>query len=144
MNYSQESSKTYPTEADSLNSERERFDYFMLNLATSYTLIKDKARNRVSSQIELGVNGGINIGSRYKVRRQINGREARIRFAGTPNVNFWRAAVYARITYKFLALWSQYSLTPIFKRDARYTNANGFESKYPEFPKLEFGLSVMF
>ncbi len=144
LNYSQDDGKTFPSAADTLNSERQRFDYIMLNLGFAYTLIKDRETDRVTSFFEIGTSGGINIGSRYKVRREFGDREARIRFNGVPNTNLWRAALYSRVTYKFLGLWVQYSLTEVFDQDARYINQAGIPSEYPELPHLEFGLNVIF
>lgn len=116
--------------AMSFNKNQLRAAYLNIPLLIQFNTSKTEDNN---FHVAVGVIGGVRINSKTVQKFDVEGKGAKVKQRGVYNLNPFQASATARIGYKDIGLFANYSLMPLFETGAT-------EEVYP----LTFGLSLHF
>jgi hypothetical protein len=109
--------------------------YLEMPVGLGYALYRDD-KKKLISYLELGLSLGIKLGSGINIAfSKINNiPQPELRVGGIPEINPFRAGVYAQAVYRIFGIWAFYKFTDYFQE-----SRGGF--KLPDLGRLELGFS---
>lgn len=151
MYYRPEPDRWFPSGApdSSVVYEKHRAFYAELPIGLKFKLARNKISDKYQLLMEAGFSTGYNLGSTIKVRSMVNvDQDAELEGKATYKVNkIWelnrlRWGPYARIGTRYVSLYAFYRMTGMYINGRSFSDSPTTSRPYPNFPKLEIGLSV--
>lgn len=140
LSYTQNDSRTFPSTADSLASEKLRSIFLQIPVGLSFVLMRNANTGASDATFELGISPGLHLGSTTKIGIEVNGRRAKAKLPAFDPITPLMVSAHLRLTYKFLGLYGAYRLTSFFRPNS--TTEDG--RVYPSVAPLELGACIQF
>ncbi len=145
--YAQSSSKTFPTtlnESEPLVSEKHRLGLIELPVGLYWNITKDEDNDPLVFA-EVGAYAGYLLSAQYLTERETGVRTRVLKDSGLEQEGDFqrvRYGAYARLGYKWAALYASYRLSDVFDT---FSDASVHPAGYvnPRIAPLEIGLSLM-
>jgi hypothetical protein len=133
-----------------LISQRQRISYFEVPVSFKFKLARNLV-DRYKLLVEAGFVIGVRVGSTYKTKlladsTSFSNALVRPRVTNKVNhiddLNLLRYGPFLRIGTNWLSVYGFYRMSDIFRTDKQFPASNGQKFAYPQFPRLEVGLTI--